>query len=108
MDALAKVPEGNGTMLDRIVIVYLSDGAETHHSRCFEWPMVVLGNAGGRFKPGGRYLEFPDYGVPGHRTMNTLFNTFLHAAEIPRDDFGSLDPNIDEAMHRGPLADLLA
>ncbi len=106
MDELAKVPEGNGSMLDRTVIVYLSDGAETHHSRCFEWPMVVLGNGGGRFKPGGRYREYPDYGILGHRTMNTLFNSILHSADIPQDDFGSLDPNIEEAMHRGPLAEL--
>ena len=108
MDALAKVPEGNGTMLDRTVIVYLSDGAETHHSRCFEWPMVILGDGGGRLKKGGHYLQYPDYGIPGHRTMNTMFNTLLHAAGAPRDDFGSLDPTIDVAMHRGPLAEMLA
>ncbi len=107
MDALAKVPEGNGTMLDRTVIVYLSDGAETHHSRCYEWPMVVLGDAGGRLKRGGRYLQYPDYGVAGHHTMNTMFNTLLHAAGVPQDDFGFLDPTIDEAMHRGPLAEML-
>jgi hypothetical protein len=40
--------------------------------------------------------------------MNTLFNTFLHAANIPRNDFGSLDPDIDKAMHHGPLAELLS
>ena len=100
--------EGNGSRLDRTIIVYLSDGAETHHSLCYEWPMVILGHGGGRLKSGGRYLQYPDYGIPGHRTMNTMFNTLLHTAGAPRDDFGSLDPTIDVAMHRGPLAEILA
>lgn len=108
MQKLQSMPEGDGrTMLDNTVIVYLSDGAETHHSRCFEWPFVVLGSANGRLKSGGRYLQFPDYGSERHRTINTLYNTFLHAARLPKDDFGHLDPNLDEAMHRGPLSELL-
>lgn len=107
MRALRQIPEGDGTMLDRTVVVYLSDGAETHHSRCFEWPFVVLGDAGGRFRRGGRYLQYPDYGVDGHRTINTIYNTLLHAADAPQDDFGRLDSNLDESTHRGPLSELL-
>ncbi len=105
MNKLAAIPEGDGNMLDRTVIVYLSDGAETHHSRCFEWPFVVLGNAGGRLRS-GRYLQYPDYGTDGHRTINALYHTLLHAAGNPQDEFGSFDPNLDEAMHRGPLEQL--
>ena len=108
METLRKVPEGNGTMLDHTVVVYLSDAAETHHSRCFEWPMVVLGNAGGRLRTDGRYVVLPDYGRPGHRTINTLYNTLLHAAGAPRDDFGKPDPNLDKAMFAGTLGELLA
>lgn len=105
MRKLAEIPEGDGSMLDRTVVVYLSDGAETHHSRCFEWPFVVLGNAGGRLRS-GRYLQYPDYGTDGHRTINALYHTLLHAAGIPQDDFGSMDPNLDKSMHRGPLEQL--
>ena len=61
---LESVPEGDGTMLDNTVIVYVSDGAEGHHSRCWEWPMVVLGNAGGKLKT-GRYVDYPGYGQLG-------------------------------------------
>ncbi len=107
MDKLQSVPEGDGTMLDNTVVVYLSDAAETHHSRCFEWPMVVLGNARGKLRTDGRYLTLPNYGTAGHRTINTLYNALLHAAAKPRDDFGSPDPNLDEAMYRGTLAELL-
>ncbi|HCN76122.1 MAG TPA: hypothetical protein DIT13_02870 [Verrucomicrobiales bacterium] len=107
MDKLKTMPEGGGTMLDNTVIVYLSDGAETHHSRCFEWPFVVLGNASGRLKA-GRYLQFPDYGLKGHRTINALHETLLHLAGASQGLFGSLDPNLDKDMHRGPLDPLLA
>jgi hypothetical protein len=107
MRRLRAVPEGDGTILDNTVIVYLSDGAETHHSRCFEWPMVVLGNLRGRLRTDGRYIVLPDYGRPGHRTINTLYNALLHAAGRPRDDFGSPDPNLDPDMYRGPLGALL-
>jgi len=107
MQKLQLVPEGDGTMLDNTVIVYLSDGAETHHSRCFEWPFVVLGNARGRLKTNGQYVVLPDYGRPGHRTINTLYTALLHAAGTPREEFGSPDPNLDTAMFRGPLPELL-
>lgn len=108
MKKLQSIPEGDGTMLDNTVIVYLSDGAETHHSRCFEWPFVVLGNSRGRLRTTGQYMVLPDYGRPGHRTINTLYNSLLHAAGLPRDDFGSPDPNLDQEMYRGPLTQLLA
>lgn len=107
MKQLESVPEGDGTLLDRTVIVYLSDGAETHHSRCFEWPMVVIGRAGGKLKA-GRYLQFPDYQKKGHRTINTAYNTLLHTVGVDRrDDFGFVDPNLEKADHRGPLSEWL-
>jgi len=109
MRKLQETPEGDGTMLDNTVVVYLSDGAETHHSRCFEWPMVVLGNARKKLRTGGQYVVAPDYGRPGHRTINTVYNALLHVAGLPqRDEFGSPDPNLDASMYRGPLAELLA
>jgi hypothetical protein len=108
MAKLQTMPEGDGTMLDNTVVVYLSDAAETHHSRCFEWPMVVLGNTRGRLRTDGRYVVLPDYGKPGHRTINTVYNTLLHAAGKPRDNFGQPDPNLDVSMHGGPLGELLA
>ena len=108
MRKLQTMPEGNGTMLDNTVVVYLSDAAEIHHSRCFEWPMVVLGNLNGRLRADGRYIVLPNYGKSGHRTINTLYNALLHAAGKPRDNFGHPDPNLDKAMFTGPLAELIA
>ncbi|MDX1948775.1 MAG: DUF1552 domain-containing protein [Pirellulaceae bacterium] len=108
MTKLQAVPEGSGTMLDNTVIVYLSDAAEGHHSRCWEWPMVVLGTAGGRLQ-GGQYVEYPYWGLPGHREMGNLYATLLHLAGDQRDYFGVRDPMLKgDARGDGPLPELLA
>ncbi len=103
---LQAVPEGNGTMLDNTVIVYLSDAAEGHHSRCWEWPFVVLGNLGGKLKS-GNYVEYPYYGQPQHRTIANLYTTFLHAAG-KQASFGMTDPVLKGIDQTGPLSELLA
>ena len=104
---LDSVPEGDGTMLDNTVIVYLSDAAEGHHSWCWEWPFVVLGDLGGRLKTRGRFLCYPRYGDSGHRTVANLYTNFLHAAGAPRDRFGLADPSLNHLDQDGPLAELM-
>ena len=37
---LEAVKEGDGTMLDNALIVYLSDSGEGHHPSLHEWPIV--------------------------------------------------------------------
>ncbi|MCA9080865.1 MAG: DUF1552 domain-containing protein, partial [Planctomycetaceae bacterium] len=105
---LREMPEGDGSMLDNTVIVYLSDAAEGHHSRCWEWPLVILGDLGGRLKTRGRFLCYPAYGATGHRTLANLYTTFLHAVGDHRDRFGLPDPNLQDLDQNGPLAELLA
>lgn len=59
--ALAKklegAKEGNGNMLDNTLIVYLSDSGDSHHPSLQEWPVVLIGNLGGKLKTEGRYLH---------------------------------------------------
>jgi hypothetical protein len=107
-ERLKAVPEGEGTMLDNTVIVYLSDAAESHHSRCGEWPMLILGDGGGRLKTRGRLLYYPAHGKPGHHTIGSFYTTLLHAAGAPRDSFGLSDPTLKDFDLRGPMKELLA
>jgi hypothetical protein len=100
------VPEGDGTMLDNTLIVYVSDGAEGHHSRCWEWPFVMLGSAGGKLK-NGRYVDYPGYGQLGHRTTANLYTTFLNLAGSSAERFGMADPNLKDLDQTGPLTELL-
>lgn len=107
-DRLQAVTEGDGTMLDNTVIIYLSDAAEGHHSRCWEWPIVVLGNLGNTLKTDGRFLCYPKYGENGHRTVSNFYTTLLHAVGAPRERFGQSDPKLNHLDQDGPLAELLA
>ncbi|MFT5189832.1 MAG: hypothetical protein ACI957_002864 [Verrucomicrobiales bacterium] len=102
---LKAVPEGDGTMLDNTLIVYLSDAAEKHHGSCVEWPFLLLGGLAG---VGGRYLQYPGYGAAGHHTIANLYSTLLHKAGRPQDTFGRLDGTLPKEMQRGPLAELMA
>lgn len=103
---LDAIKEGDGTMLDNTVIVYLSDGAESHHSRCWEWPMVVLGNIGGKLKT-GRFVDYPAYGYQGHRTTANMYVTLLQLAGSSRTSFGQADPGLKDFDQHGPLQELL-
>lgn len=107
MKKLQAVPEGNGTMLDNTLIVYLSDAAEAHHSKCKEWPFVLVGKLGGKLKA-GRYVEYPYWGVKGHKTIGNLYTTLLHAVADRRDHFGVIDPVLRDLDLKGPLPELLA
>lgn len=107
MKKLEAVPEGDGTLLDNTAIVYLSDAAEGHHSRCWEWPFVLVGNLGGKLKS-GRYIEYPYWGKEGHKTIGNLYTTFLHAVGERRDHFGVVDPTLKGLDLKGPLPELLA
>ena len=104
---LEGVPEGEGTMMDNTVILYLSDGAEAHHSRCWEWPMVVIGNMGGKLKT-GRYIDYPGYGTKRHRTISNMYTTLLQLAGSSRTFFGQPDPALKDLDQHGPLEELLA
>lgn len=107
MKKLQAAPEGNGTMLDNTLIVYLSDAAEAHHSKCMEWPCVMIGKLGGKFKA-GRYVEYPYWGLKGHKTIGNLYATFLHALGERREYFGVMDPMLKDLDLMGPLPELLA
>lgn len=106
---LKAVPEGDGTMLDNTLILYLSDAAEKHHGSCIEWPFILLGglNRHSGSNKGGRYLQYPGYGKNGHRTIGNLYNTLMHLAGKPQDKFGRLDVNLDAALQHGPLPELI-
>ncbi len=102
---LDAVPEGDGTMLDNTVILYLSDHGDRHHSKFYEWPMVAVGNVGKQFKV-GRYIQVPGYGSVGHRTIASLYTSLLHAAGHPRDTFGQPDMSLEASIDQtGPLVE---
>lgn len=89
--ALDAIPEGNGTMLDNTVIVYTSNNGETHHSSGVNWPLVVLGDLGGRLAT-GRYFapgnDPEDHTKKSYTRLGDVWATLLAAARQPYKDFG--------------------
>ena len=105
---LESIKEGNGTLLDNTLIVYMSDASETHHGTGLNWPMVLVGNLGGRLKTAGRFLRFPDYNKTGHRTIANFYLSLLHAVGDKREKFGEPDLQLRDINTSGPLAEILA
>ena len=79
---LKETPDGEGTLLDNIAIVYGSgtgDGnAHSHH----DLPTVLLGGAGGQIQ-GGRHLKYPK-----ETPLNNLFLNLLDKAGLSSEKFG--------------------
>lgn len=108
-DALSQIKEGDGTMFDNSVMLYLSDNGEYHHAEYFRFPTVIVGNAGGRLRADGRFLRYPvpngrqDRGA-SMRSLADLFCSIATACDVPTDSFGK---GGNEAV-RGPLPELMA
>ena len=105
---LASVREGDGTLLDNTLIVYLSDSGESHHPNLKQWPVVLLGGLRDKLKPGGRYLQLPYYGARQHRTLSNLYLTLLQAAGQARDKFGVPDNGLRGLDQNGLIHELLS
>jgi len=102
--ALAAKPEAGGTMLDNTLLLYMSDNGEKHHSNAEEWPMLLVGGNNMGFKTDGRSVTFPRAGHENNRQTSNVFNSLLHGAGLPTDDFGHGNPTTRIA--EGPLAEL--
>ena len=102
MKALEAIPEGMGSMMDNTLIVYSSNNGKEQHTDGSNWPFVLLGNGGGRFKT-GQYTHVKE------RPINDLYTTFLRGVGAPVDRF-NLDKNMANLTHSklGPIEELLA
>jgi hypothetical protein len=104
---LDSVPEGNGTMLDNTLIVYMSCNGGDHHGGQADWPFILLGGMAKKLRM-GRYIEFPKYQDKGHRTIANLYLSLMQAAGMnaPKT-FGQLDSNLKHLNVAGPLEELM-
>lgn len=102
MEALERVPEGSGTMMDNTLIVYTSNNADSQHTSGANWPVMLLGNCGGIFKS-GCFTQ-----VEAKRPINALYTTLLKVAGRNLSHF-----NMSEQLAKqfdngdGPLAEVL-
>lgn len=88
---LKDTPEGDGTLLDSVLVLYGSSNSQTHVN--LNYPLVLAGGRGMGLRH-GRYLRF------GESTpMSNLFVTILQRLGVQADSF---------ADSTGPLAEVFA
>jgi hypothetical protein len=106
---LDAVPEGNGTLLDHTVLVYIGDNGETHHAEADEFPVVIIGGGAFGLQTGGRTLVYPGQSAftNGHRQVSNLWNTLGHIAGQPLQDFGGESLGAGTRAAEGRLVELL-
>jgi hypothetical protein len=104
----ASIPEGDGSMLDNTMIVYMSCSSGDHHCAGHDWPFILLGGMGKKLRS-GRYLEFPKYGMQGHRTVGNLYLSLMESVGMRTPEtFGQPDSNLSSLDLKGPLEELMA
>src|SRR5580692_9447093 len=83
-DKLRKTQDGDGTLLDHILIYKGSNMGNSHRHAHVKVPIILLGGLDGTFE-GNRHIAFPDN---TERTSNMLL-AVLHKCGIDRKSFGS-------------------
>ncbi len=101
------IQEGDGTMLDNTMIVYLSCAGGKHHGGNTDWPVVLVGGMGGKINM-GRYIAYPSYTQTGHRPLSMVHQSLLAASGMEiNETFGDTDPALKDLNIQGPLTELM-
>ena len=82
VEKLKNTPDGEGSMLDNMVLLYGSNMSNSNAHDHFPLPNLVLGGAAGRMK-GGRHLRYPD-----HTPMTNLLVSMLDKAGVRQEALG--------------------
>jgi Protein of unknown function (DUF1552) len=84
VEKLKKIPDGDGTVLDHVLIYKGSNMGNSHRHAHEKVPVILVGGIDGTFK-GNRHIVFPDN---TQRTSNMLLS-LLHLYGIEAKSFGS-------------------
>ena len=79
---LAELPDGDGSILDRSLILFGSNTSDSHAHDHFPLPLVVIGGGCGSHR-GGQHLRYPD-----RTPMSNLLLTMLHRAGVAVQSVG--------------------
>jgi hypothetical protein len=87
---LQKTPDGDGSLLDRMVLLYGSNMSNSNAHDHYPLPNLVLGGANGRMK-GGRHLRYPD-----RTPMTNLLVSMLSKAGVRQEKLGDSTGELTE------------
>jgi hypothetical protein len=79
---LADLADGDGSLLDRSLVLYGSNMSDSHAHDHYPLPSALIGGACGRLR-GGRHVQYPD-----RQPLSNLLLTMLGHAGVPVDAIG--------------------
>jgi hypothetical protein len=79
---LSDLQDGDGSVLDRSLILYGSNMSDSHRHDHFPLPTAVIGGGCGALA-GGRHQRYPD-----RTPLSNLLLTLLHRANVPVKSIG--------------------
>ncbi len=80
---LSGIKVGDKTLFDQSTMLFMSENADDHHADRKSWPLLLIGNAGGKLRVDGRYLKY------SNRAVGDLFSTLATGLGRPTNDFGA-------------------
>ncbi len=83
LDAMSAVPEGNGTMLDNSLVMWITEYSSGAAHDTLGIPVVLAGGLGGALKT-DRFISF----ASGTSSTNRLFVTIMKLFGMPDNSFG--------------------
>jgi hypothetical protein len=90
IENLSKKQEGDGTLLDRSLVLYGSNMGNSNQHVHYDVPHILVGGANGKLK-GGRHLAYPSKTVPtGNLLLSVLDRFDIHHDKIG-DSTGRLE-----------------
>ncbi len=93
---MKKIKEGDGTMLDNSLVIWVNELGKGNNHRYDDIPVVLAGNLQGVMNCDGRHVQL------GNRSSNDLLITILHAFGYQENVFGV------PGLCSGPINELLA
>ena len=90
LDRMSTASEGDGSLLDRTLVLYGSSNSETHNNN--NYPLVLAGGTRLGFEH-GRFLTLSDQ-IP----MSNLFVTMLNQLGVPCEQFADSTGDISELL----------
>jgi hypothetical protein len=90
LDRLKSTPDGDGSLLDHVAIMYGSGMSNSNLHDPTNLPMLVLGGGSGELR-GGQHVRCSE-GTP----LTNLFLTLLHRVGVPAESIGDSNGNMAE------------
>lgn len=93
---------GDGTLLDRSLVLYSSEFSDAAVHSARDVPILVAGSAGGRFET-GRFVEYNEETGRAYSTRastHNLYTSILNAFDVDIAHFGNGDAYVEGALER--------